>query len=94
MFSVRNVCQTDQVYQRRYHHIIMERNGKSKSGSAVALATGYSLDGPGIEFQWGRDFPHLSRSSQAHTDSCIMGTEYFLGVEGGRDWADPHPISC
>ena len=31
------------------------------SGSVVAIATGYGLDGPGIEFRWGRDFPHLSR---------------------------------
>jgi len=29
--------------------------------SSVGIATGYGLDGPGIEFRWGRDFPHLSR---------------------------------
>ena len=28
-------------------------------GSVVGIATGYGLDGPGIEFRWGRDFPHL-----------------------------------
>jgi hypothetical protein len=27
----------------------------------VGVATGYRLDGPGIESQWGRDFPHLSK---------------------------------
>jgi hypothetical protein len=31
------------------------------SGSVVGIATGYGLDGPGIELRWGRDFPHLSR---------------------------------
>jgi len=29
--------------------------------SSVGIATGYGLDGPGIESLWGRDFPHLSR---------------------------------
>jgi hypothetical protein len=30
-------------------------------GSSVGTATGYRLDGPGIESRWGRDFPDLSR---------------------------------
>ena len=30
-------------------------------GNAVGIATGYGLDGPGIESRWGRDFPYLSR---------------------------------
>jgi len=25
-------------------------------GGAVGIATGYGLDGPGIEYQWGRDY--------------------------------------
>ena len=25
------------------------------------ITTGYGLDGPGIEYRWARDFPHLSR---------------------------------
>jgi len=29
--------------------------------SSVGIATGYGLDGPGIESRWGRDFPHISR---------------------------------
>ena len=28
--------------------------------SSVGIATRYGLDGPGIESQWGRDFPHPS----------------------------------
>jgi hypothetical protein len=31
------------------------------AGSVVGIATAYGLDGPGIEFWWGWDFPHLSR---------------------------------
>ena len=30
-------------------------------GSVVGIATGYVLEGPGIESRWGWDFPHLSR---------------------------------
>ena len=30
-------------------------------GNVVVIATGYWLDGPGIESRWGRDFPNLSR---------------------------------
>ena len=29
--------------------------------SSVGIPTRYGLDGPGIESQWGRDFPHPSR---------------------------------
>ena len=29
--------------------------------SSVGIATGYGLDRPGIESQWGRDYLHLSR---------------------------------
>jgi hypothetical protein len=32
-----------------------------QSGSSVGVATDYGLDGPGIESQWGRGFPYLSR---------------------------------
>jgi hypothetical protein len=30
-------------------------------GSSVGIATGYGLDGPGIESRWGRDFSKTSR---------------------------------
>jgi len=33
----------------------------SGPGSVIGIATGYGLDGLGIESRWGRDFPHLSR---------------------------------
>ena len=36
-------------------------------GSAVGIATGYGLDGPGIESGWERDFPHLSRPALGPT---------------------------
>jgi len=29
--------------------------------NSVGIATGYVLEGTGIEYRWGRDFPHISR---------------------------------
>jgi len=69
-----------------------ENNGGP--GSVAGIATGYGLDGPGIESRWGRDFPHLSRSVLGpHPASCIMGTESFPGVKSGRVVTlTPHPL--
>ena len=54
-------------------------------GSVVGIATGYVLDGPGIETRWRRDFPHLSRPALGtHPASCTMGTGSFPGVKSGR----------
>jgi hypothetical protein len=42
------------------------------SGSAVGISTGYGLDGPGIESQWGRDFPLLSRPALGPTQPPVQ----------------------
>ena len=41
-------------------------------GSSVGIATGYGLDGPGIESRWGRDFPHLSRPAMGPTQPPVQ----------------------
>ena len=40
--------------------------------SVVGIATGYGLDGPGIESQWGRVFPHLSRQTLGPTQPPVQ----------------------
>ena len=40
--------------------------------SSVRIATGYGLDGPGIESPWGRNFPHLSRPAPEPTQPPIQ----------------------
>ena len=42
------------------------------SGSSVDIATGYGLDGPGIESRWGRDFPHLSTPALGPTQPAVQ----------------------
>jgi hypothetical protein len=39
--------------------------------SSVSLATGYGLDGPGIESQKGRDFSHMSKSALGPTQPTV-----------------------
>jgi hypothetical protein len=60
-------------------------------GSVVGIATGYGLDGPGIESRWGRDFPHLSRPALGLTQPPVQW------VPGGKERvgrdADPSPPS-
>ena len=49
-------------------------------GSSVGIATGYGLDGPGIESRWGARFPApVQTGPGAHTASCTMGTRSFRG---------------
>jgi len=60
-------------------------------GSVAGIATGYGLDGPGIESRWGaRLSAPVQTGPGAHPASYIMGTESFPGGKErpGRD-ADP-----
>jgi hypothetical protein len=49
-------------------------------GSSVGIATGYGLDGPGIESRWGRDVPHLSRPTLGPTQPPV---QWVLGLYRG-----------
>ena len=40
--------------------------------SSVGVATRYGLDGPGIEFRWGRNFPHPCRPALEPTQSPVQ----------------------
>jgi len=64
----------------------------------VSIATGYGLDGPGIESRWRRDFLHLSRPALwpvwGPPSLLYNGYQVFHGGKErpGRD-ADPSPPS-
>ena len=46
--------------------------GKCGPGSIVDIATGYGLDGPGIESRWGRDFPQLFSLALGPTQTPVQ----------------------
>jgi len=43
----------------------------SGPGTVVGIATGYGLDGPGIESRWGRDFLHMSKPALGPTQPPV-----------------------
>ena len=49
-------CQLSDVVTK-----VMQQSALGAGGYSVRIATGYGLDGPGMESRWKRDFPHLSR---------------------------------
>jgi hypothetical protein len=63
-------------------------------GSSVGIATGYGLDGPGIESRWEARFSAPFQTGPgAHAASCTMSTGSFPGVESGRSVTlIPHPF--
>jgi hypothetical protein len=63
--------------------------------SVVSIVTAYRLDGPGIESQCGRDFPHLFRPALRPTQPPVQWVSgLFPGgtLRPGRE-ADPSPPS-
>jgi hypothetical protein len=76
--------QSIQTSARAHPHIQWLPKALCGLGSSVGIANDYGLDGPGIESQWGRDFPPVQTGPGAHPASCTMGTGSFLGVKCGR----------
>jgi len=53
--------------------------------SVVGITTGYRVDGPGIESQWGARFSApVQTGPGVHPASCTIGTGSFPGVKSGR----------
>jgi len=72
---------------------LMETDLRTSLQTFTFVVTAYWLDGPGIESQWGRDFPHLSRPALRPTWPPVNGYRVFprSNVRPERD-ADPSPL--
>jgi hypothetical protein len=56
--------------------------------SSVSIATRYGLDGPGIEFRWGRDFSHPARPALGPTQPPIQWVPgLFPGGKAAGAWS-------
>jgi hypothetical protein len=55
--------------------------------SAVGIAARYGLDGPGIESQWGPDFPHPSKPALGPTQTPVqLVPGFFRGSKAAGVW--------
>jgi len=63
-------------------------------GSVFGIATGYGLDGPGIESRRRRHFPHLSRPALGPAQPPVQWVPGLSrGVKSGRGVTlTPHPF--
>jgi hypothetical protein len=89
-------CSVSRMYDTVVHcgNILKLLVGNCGPGSSVDIATGYGMDGSGIESQWGRDFPHLSRPALGPTQ---LAAQWVPGVPRGYKAADdayPSPPSA
>jgi len=77
-----------------YTAVIIFQDLVTIPGSVVGTATGYGLDGPGIESLRGASFSApVQTGPGAHTTSCTTGTGSFPGVKSGRGVTlTPHPL--
>ena len=63
-------------------------------GISVGIATGYGLDGPGIESRWGAKFsPPVQIGPGAQPASCTRCTGFVPAAKSGRGVTlTPHPL--
>ena len=72
--EVSRVCFRVGNWSAKYGYKIVKQQCVGGPGSVVDIATGYGLDGPGIESRCGRDFPQLFRPALGPTQPPVQWT--------------------
>ena len=82
------------IFKWELHSYMWKHQGFSGPGSVVGIATGYGLDGPGIESRWGEIFRTCPDRPWGPPSLLYNGCRVFPEVKErpGRD-ADPSPAS-
>jgi len=104
-----HLCRQWQYTGTGHHIYLTSQNGYSKlrcfnflctyavmgRDSSDGIVTRYGLDGSGIEYRWGRDFPHPSRPVLGPTQPTVQWVRgSFPGVKRpGRGVDHPPPSS-
>jgi hypothetical protein len=85
---------TPPLPRHSYFQIFFSVPYSYRPDSSVGIATGYGLDGPGIESRWRVRFSApVQNGSGAHPASCTMGTGFSPGVKSGRGVTlNPHHL--
>jgi hypothetical protein len=70
-----------------YRNIFVDQN------SVVGIVTRYGLEGPGIQFRWGRNFPYPSRPALRFCQPPVkwVSDVIALGKAAGV-WRWPRPL--
>jgi hypothetical protein len=72
MSVYRNIFTCGELYDKSLFYYTHTMRLDGGPGSGVSIATGYRLDGPGIESRWGRNFPHLSKRALGPTQFPVQ----------------------
>jgi hypothetical protein len=79
LFNVGNVLLCV-IYQLSITVFMYATRRSRGPGSSVGIATDYGLDGPRIEFRWGRDFSQTSRPALSPTQPPV---QWIQGLSRG-----------
>ena len=90
--SFRPMCYFSWRCKSWHSYVYSTRSFVGQDG-AVSIMTTYRMDGPRIDFQWGRDFPHLSRPTLGTTQPSTREAPVISGGKASGTWLLPPTLT-